>query len=338
MSTGKHAPVAAGVGALDRSLFEDSLAYICVHKLDGTIISVNPAVARALGYSVDDAPGHNLREFETPEAQANFDAYLEALRRDGRHEDETHFLTRTGEERIWQYCSVVIRPEGAEPYVIAHAVDATAFKRAERELREHVDLLRILHENSSDVICILEPNGTFRYVSPAAKRILGRRREEREGRDAFENLHPDDVPRMKAFLQKLLTAPGTHPPIQYRARHADGRWMEMEAIANSMLEHPVIRGIVVNIRDVTELKRADAERKAVEADRERLIAELQEALGKVKTLTGLLPICSSCKKIRDDRGSWMHVESYIRDRSEAKFTHGICPDCAQRLYPDHYKK
>jgi len=57
----------------------------------------------------------------------------------------------------------------------------------------------------------------------------------------------------------------------------------------------------------------------------------------VRTLSGLLPICASCKKIRDDRGYWNQIETYIKDRSEAEFTHGICPECAQRLYPQDYE-
>jgi AmiR/NasT family two-component response regulator len=65
----------------------------------------------------------------------------------------------------------------------------------------------------------------------------------------------------------------------------------------------------------------------------RLNAELQDALAQVKTLSGLLPMCASCKKVRDDEGYWHQVEVYIRDHSEVNFTHGICPDCAGRLYP-----
>jgi integral membrane sensor domain MASE1 len=77
-----------------------------------------------------------------------------------------------------------------------------------------------------------------------------------------------------------------------------------------------------------------SERKRAEANLERLVLELQEALGRIKTLKGLLPICSACKKIRDDKGYWNHIESYIRNHSEANFTHGICPSCAQELYAE----
>jgi CheY-like chemotaxis protein len=66
----------------------------------------------------------------------------------------------------------------------------------------------------------------------------------------------------------------------------------------------------------------------------RLNAELQDTLAKIKTLSGLLPLCSSCKKIRDDDGYWHQVEVYIRDHSEAEFSHGLCPECAKKLYPE----
>jgi AmiR/NasT family two-component response regulator len=70
----------------------------------------------------------------------------------------------------------------------------------------------------------------------------------------------------------------------------------------------------------------------------RLNIELQAALDKVKLLSGMLPICSNCKKIRDDDGYWQDVAAYIRDHSEAEFTHSICPNCISQLYPDFYKE
>ena len=71
-----------------------------------------------------------------------------------------------------------------------------------------------------------------------------------------------------------------------------------------------------------------------ERERNRLIAELREALSKIKKLSGLLPICSHCKKIRDDKGYWNQIESYIHDHSDAEFSHSICPECAKKYYPD----
>jgi hypothetical protein len=73
-------------------------------------------------------------------------------------------------------------------------------------------------------------------------------------------------------------------------------------------------------------------------ERERLISELQEALAKVKTLSGLLPICSYCKKIRDDQGYWHQVDSYIKRHSLANFTHGFCPDCTKQYFSEYLPK
>ncbi len=80
------------------------------------------------------------------------------------------------------------------------------------------------------------------------------------------------------------------------------------------------------------------DRKHCEEKREKLVAQLQDAIAKIKTLQGMLPICSSCKKIRDDKGYWNQIESYIRQHSEAEFTHSICPECAKKLYPEFVDK
>ena len=79
------------------------------------------------------------------------------------------------------------------------------------------------------------------------------------------------------------------------------------------------------------------ERKIQEQAREKdeLIAKLQDALDNIKRLSGLLPICSSCKKIRDDKGYWNQIERYIAEHSEAEFSHGICPECVKKLYPQY---
>jgi PAS domain S-box-containing protein len=80
-----------------------------------------------------------------------------------------------------------------------------------------------------------------------------------------------------------------------------------------------------------------SERKLAEVERERLISEREKALSEIKALSGLLPICASCKKIRDDKGYWNQIESYIESHSDAEFSHGICPDCMGKLYPNFAK-
>jgi hypothetical protein len=76
-----------------------------------------------------------------------------------------------------------------------------------------------------------------------------------------------------------------------------------------------------------------SERKKIEKEREEVIVQLQKALSEVKTLRGFIPICASCKKIRDDKGYWNQIESYIQTHSEAEFSHSLCPECVKKLYP-----
>ena len=100
-------------------------------------------------------------------------------------------------------------------------------------------------------------------------------------------------------------------------------------------EEPVIEGKAIkDDRWHEEISRLMNELIATKRDLQQKTMELQDALGKVKLLSGYLPICASCKKIRDDKGYWQAVETYIDSHSEAKFSHGICPDCIQKLYPE----
>lgn len=104
------------------------------------------------------------------------------------------------------------------------------------------------------------------------------------------------------------------------------------------IENRPILAILKQVADIKkELTLAQQEierRKALEQEREKLIAELQQAISEIKTLRGFLPICASCKKIRDDEGYWQQIEQYIQDRSDAQFSHSICPECTKRLYPE----
>ncbi|MHB1184346.1 MAG: hypothetical protein ACYC6S_12875 [Desulfobulbia bacterium] len=80
------------------------------------------------------------------------------------------------------------------------------------------------------------------------------------------------------------------------------------------------------------------DRKRTEAEKEQLIDQLQKAMQEVKVLSGFLPICASCKKIRDDTGYWRQIEEYISTHSNALFSHGICPECTKKLYPEFHEE
>lgn len=102
------------------------------------------------------------------------------------------------------------------------------------------------------------------------------------------------------------------------------------------------RPVLSILRQVAEIKReltlAQQEierRKKAEAERDRVISELKQALSEIKTLQGLIPICSICKSIRDDQGYWNRIETYLSEYSDAEFSHSLCPNCARTHYPEY---
>ncbi|TAN42977.1 MAG: PAS domain S-box protein [Nitrospirae bacterium] len=142
-----------------------------------------------------------------------------------------------------------------------------------------------------------------------------------------------EVDREMVLQQARRILGGEDPgPVEHRIRRKEGeiRWVSNTPVLQF---DPGGRLISYNglIRDITARKQA-------EADNVKLIAELQAALAKVKLLSGFLPICSNCKKIRDDKGYWTQLEAYIHEHSDAEFSHGICPECTKLLYPDYYRK
>ncbi len=93
----------------------------------------------------------------------------------------------------------------------------------------------------------------------------------------------------------------------------------------------------VSLKEFKVSMESSLEKRRLVKEREKLILELQGAMAQIKTLKGLIPICASCKKIRDDKGFWNQIEAYIENHSEAEFTHSICQECAKKLYPELYK-
>jgi DNA-binding NarL/FixJ family response regulator len=162
----------------------------------------------------------------------------------------------------------------------------------------------------------------------------GLRRLAAEGADVvLLDLVLPDSSGEETFLRVRERSPGT--PIVVLTCVEDEALSDrlVGAGAQDYLLKGEVRGSVVvrTLRHVVDRWKAAQER-------ERLLRELQEALAEVKTLSGLLPICSNCKKVRDDKGYWTNVETYIQQRSDAQFSHGICPGCMQILYPGYRKQ
>ena len=181
-----------------------------------------------------------------------------------------------------------------------------------------------LIHHSSDVITILHTDGTILFQSPSITRLLGYKPEELIGNNAFQMVHPEDMSAVTdAFLQVVQNRQA-FLSLEYRFKHKDGSWLALESTGSNQLDNELIGAIVINSRDVTE-------RKACQDEREHLIFQLKDALAKIKTLTGLLPVCAWCRKIRDDDGYWKKVEDYIKEHTDASFTHGICPKCLKKV-------
>ena len=126
-------------------------------------------------------------------------------------------------------------------------------KRNEQVLREREKRFHSLVQNTSDVITVIESDGTVNYMNPATKR-LGYQPETQIGTNAFDWIHPDDMERALTLFAEILKTPGIHPPIEFPVPHADGSWRYFEHIVNNKLDDPNIRGIVVSSRDITERK------------------------------------------------------------------------------------
>jgi PAS domain S-box-containing protein len=175
-------------------------------------------------------------------------------------------------------------------------------------------------EVSIDMLCVLGFNGYFRRVNPAWQRTLGFTREELTSRPFIDFVHPDD--RERTLEQNARVRAGGQALAfenRYRCRDGSYRWLRWNAAPDC-----VEQVIYSAARDITEAKKAAEER-------EQLVRELQTALAEVRTLQEILPICSYCRKVRDDENFWHTVEVYIARHTATRFTHGICPACMVRL-------
>lgn len=142
---------------------------------------------------------------------------------------------------------------------------------------------------------------------------------------------PDYLSIMKGTLLSRLIISVFAFPFLYIYLH----WQSKKS-AGVMENRPVLailKKVAEIERELSDAQKEINRRKIAEAQRDRVIGELQKALSEVKTLQGFLPICAYCKKIRDDKGYWKQIEAYIRDHSEAEFSHGICPDCVEKHFP-----
>jgi len=174
---------------------------------------------------------------------------------------------------------------------------------------------------SIDMLCVAHFSGYFLKLSAAWERTLGFTREELQSKRMFEFVHPDD--RERTLEQNRIVRSGGQAlgfENRYICKDGSYRWFRWNATAD--MNHQLIYSLA---RDITESKRADEER-------ERLVRELQDALGEVKELREILPICMYCKSIRNDQNYWQSVETYLANHTKTQLSHGICPECYQNVF------
>jgi PAS domain S-box-containing protein len=203
------------------------------------------------------------------------------------------------------------------------AQDVADAQRLAEVFRQSEESHRLLFEKSPLPIWVVDRKTLqFLAVNDAAVRQYGYSRAEFLEATLRDVHPPEEVPRLLADLARDGSVGGA--PVTTRHRKKDGTIMDIEVVAHD-IAFGEWNALLAVLTDVTASRRAAEER-------ERMIAELKEALANVKTLRGLIPICASCKKIRDDKGYWRQVEVYVRDHSEAEFSHGVCPECMKTLY------
>lgn len=290
----------------------------------GTILEVNGAACRLLGYEREELLKMSFsdivdaRTYSTlpvlpiakPDQEPSRFAVL--LRRKSRKEASVEMraqLLSVGGRRI---VFAIVRD------TFARAVDVEILQR-----------LAAIVESSDDAIIAKTLQGVITSWNTGASRLYGYEAEEVIGRHISMLQPPDQREDMGAVLD--LVRRGKHIKHYETVRVTkDGQRINISLTISPIKDvSGTIIGASATERDITERALRDAER-------ERLLAELQEALARVKALHGLLPICAWCKKVRNDKGYWQEVEMYIHEHADVDFSHGICPDCAAKLKKEHF--
>ncbi len=190
--------------------------------------------------------------------------------------------------------------------------------------KESEEKFKSFTEQSITGVYLLQ-NGDFKYVNPKFADIFGYTTDECLEKMFFPRLvYPEDLAKVKAQIQKREAGKIKTVHYMFRGLKKTGEIIHVEIYGSSVM----IAGKLSAIGTILDI----SDRKLAEQEREKLILDLQKALKDVKQLSGLIPICSNCKKIRDDKGYWNQIEKYISEKSDAKFSHGICSECSESLY------
>lgn len=301
-----------------RNLLETARDVIFTVSLDGTITSLNPAFETVTGWSraewlgkpftlllcAQDVPlaAHLFRRAVQGEALSVFE--LRVISKSGEPLFGEFTATQQTEDGnvvgVWGIArDVTDRRKAEEARVRAEVAEAARRelerevaerKRVEEALRQSEEHFRLLIENQRDIIILLNSDGTVRYQSPSAERELGYTPEEVIGRSGFDLIHPEDLPRVLQAFADIVQKPGLTPPLELRVRHKNGSWRVLEALGNNLLHDPVVAGIIVNTRDITDRKRAEEALRESEERYRDLFENASDAIAIVGTDGGIIDV------------------------------------------------
>lgn len=250
----------------------------------GLITYWNPAAERILGYTRAEAIGHDPHALiALPTHRAAHATAFPAFQRTGTGNAIGRTLDLPARRKDGTQIHIQLSLSAIQMADGWHAVgllrDATESKQAEERLRDSEERFRLLVKNSSDIIVIVEADGTQRYVSPAAERITGFPAEHLAGRLITEVIHPDDLAHVRQAWSEIIQVAGSIRNVVYRHAHRTAGWVWLEALAQNCLEDPAVRGVVVSVRDITERRRAEGEKMELEAQLQQ--AQKMESVGRL---------------------------------------------------------
>lgn len=216
---------------------------------------------------------------------------------------------------------------------LAHRVEelertVADLRKAEAALLTSNERYRSLVETTDDSIYVVDRDCRYLFINSKHIGRMGFTGDEYKGHPYREFHSPEET---EAFIEQVTRVFETAAPVYHEHRSGrDGGYFlrTLSPIKGGGGETTAVSIVSKNI----------TRRKKMEEERERLIEKLQDALAKIKTLKGLIPICAWCKKVRTDEGYWSELETYIREHSDADFTHGICQDCLKKLVEDDERK
>ena len=319
-----------------RSIFEKSPIAIERYDAQGTLNDINEACKALFGVeNPRELMEFNL--FEDPNLPE--EEKVKLLAGSAVSYQVPFDFTKVKEKNLYStsrngisWLDVVIVPMG-EPFYgyLVQIQDITERKNAQTALQESETRWSFALEGAGDGVWDWNAATGRVFFSRKWKEMLGY--DEEEIGDTLDEwssrVHPEDKPSVDRDLEAHLQGNTFVYQNEHRVLCKDGsyKWIMDRGKVVEWTEEGIPQRIIGTHSDISE-------RKKVEVEREKLVSELQEALGKVKTLSGLLPICMHCKKIRDDKGYWNQIESYIHEHSDAEFSHSICKECAEKYYPD----